>query len=152
MSVPSSEDTKIARGDSITVDNAIDPVRNGRTEAGYFFMNYQVMDPSIPIRSLSWDTWTTFLTGQCAYSPTEHLLKCTIDGEDPIYIFHDIQWKSTLSRLKKLGKKVFFEIVSKKDTYAEMGIELPEPEPAVISPRSPVFGEPHHWRQRLSGI
>lgn len=96
---------------------------------------------------------------QCAFSTTEHLLKCTIN-EKPIYIFQEIQWESTISRLIEDGKEIVFEIVSKKgkhiyipvnsslwlwwieliafvDTYTKTRHKPLEPEPAVPKPAVP---------------
>lgn len=170
MSVPSSQVPRIAWTDSITVEDTIDEIRRGDALAGHFFMYPGAKEPSTAVQYLSWETWNIYLSQQCAFSTTEHLLKYTIN-EKPIYIFQEIQWKSTISRLITDGKEIVFEIVSKKgkhiyipvnsslwlwwieliafvDTYAKAGHKLLEPEPAVpkpavVGPRSPVFGDPY---------
>ncbi|KAB8279222.1 hypothetical protein BDV30DRAFT_233102 [Aspergillus minisclerotigenes] len=147
MSVPSSQVPRIAWTDSITVENTIDKIRRGDALAGHFFMHPGAKEPSTAVQYLSWETWNIYLSQQCAFSITEHLLKCTIN-EKPIYIFQEIEWKSTISRLITDGKEIVFEIVSKKDTYAKTGHKPLEPEPAVpkpavVGPRSPVFSDPY---------
>lgn len=170
MSVPSSQVPRIAWTDSISVENTIDEIRRGDALAGHFSMYPGVKEPSTAVQYLSWETWNIYLSQQCAFSTTEHLLKYTIN-EKPIYIFQEIQWKYTISRLITDGKEIVFEIVSKKgkhiyipvnssfwlwwieliafvDTYAKTRHKPLEPEPAVpkpavVGPRSPVFDDPY---------